>query len=346
MDKKNSSFENCISLGWFCGVAASLNRLGLRDFSGPFDWYFSDYESVIKLMDIGFENFFVRENLVEDKENKKTFSDERFGFTCFHDVKRSLDEDYPIIYDKYHRRAERFLKALEKPSCLFRSVRTKKELDYIAENIDYIERVIKRYNRDNQIIYLVDKSTDETGYPFVSYNVQAEYLCDAYSVRTLFDKNAALLAYCSNLIPADRIRENKERYYSLNSTWAAEVYHGIMMKDPLIASEILKGLDLVNDEGIFLWGYGYHGRNMYKYLKQQGINVSGIIDKRADKLALEDVVIYKPDDIPFGTKVFVSISEDEDIVEVIKVLKERKCDFLTYRDLRDSRFGRRILNEQ
>ena len=108
MDNSDVSFQNCISLGWFCGVSASLNRLGLRDASGPFDWYFSDYESVIKLIDTEFEDFFVRENLVEDSENRKIFRDARFGFTCFHDVKRSLDEDYQLIHDKYQRRAERF----------------------------------------------------------------------------------------------------------------------------------------------------------------------------------------------------------------------------------------------
>lgn len=32
-----TQYDNCISLGWFCGTASSLSKLGLRNFSEPFD---------------------------------------------------------------------------------------------------------------------------------------------------------------------------------------------------------------------------------------------------------------------------------------------------------------------
>lgn len=43
-------YINCISLGWYCGTASSCSRLGLRSFSGPFDWILSDFEYVITKM--------------------------------------------------------------------------------------------------------------------------------------------------------------------------------------------------------------------------------------------------------------------------------------------------------
>lgn len=33
-----NTYENCISLGWFCGTASAMSMFGLRCFSGPFDW--------------------------------------------------------------------------------------------------------------------------------------------------------------------------------------------------------------------------------------------------------------------------------------------------------------------
>lgn len=33
-------FDSFISLGFFCGTAASMSGHGLRSFSGPFDWIF------------------------------------------------------------------------------------------------------------------------------------------------------------------------------------------------------------------------------------------------------------------------------------------------------------------
>ena len=105
-------FDNCISLGWYCGVAASMSKVGVRDFSGPFDWYWSDFRSVVELIDREFEDFFVRENLVADPDNPKVFEDKKYGFRCFHDVKTDLDSDYAVIHERYRRRADRFLKAL------------------------------------------------------------------------------------------------------------------------------------------------------------------------------------------------------------------------------------------
>lgn len=50
MKKEHSLFDNCISLGWFCGIASSMSQLGLRSVSGPFDWCYSDYWAVLTQM--------------------------------------------------------------------------------------------------------------------------------------------------------------------------------------------------------------------------------------------------------------------------------------------------------
>ena len=80
MDK----FENCISLGWFCGTASSMSRYGLRSHSGPFDWFFSDFDSVLKVIETDFSDFMKKENLVPDKNNNKIFYDTKYRFSCNH----------------------------------------------------------------------------------------------------------------------------------------------------------------------------------------------------------------------------------------------------------------------
>lgn len=64
--KERDKYENCVSLGWYCGCASSLSKLGLRSVSGPFDWYFSSYRSVLELIETEFVEFMNRENLEVD----------------------------------------------------------------------------------------------------------------------------------------------------------------------------------------------------------------------------------------------------------------------------------------
>ncbi len=57
------------------------------------------------------------------------------------DVKESFEMEYAGIYDKYIKRAKRFIENIKNPTCFFRAVRSEKEIDYIINNADYIQRV-------------------------------------------------------------------------------------------------------------------------------------------------------------------------------------------------------------
>ena len=58
-------FEKFISLGWYCGTAAAMSKLGIRSFSGPFDWYQSDFSGVLNCLDNDFDDFLEKKNLVQ-----------------------------------------------------------------------------------------------------------------------------------------------------------------------------------------------------------------------------------------------------------------------------------------
>lgn len=47
MSVEKMNYTNYISLGYFCGVAQDLEKLGLRSYSAPFDWGISSFAGVI-----------------------------------------------------------------------------------------------------------------------------------------------------------------------------------------------------------------------------------------------------------------------------------------------------------
>ncbi len=326
-------FENCISLGWYCGTAATLGRLGLRSFSGPFDWYNSDLQPIISLIDNEFADFFEKENLVEVPDWKKTFRDEKYGFLCFHDIRRSLEEDYPEIHEKYKRRAEKFLEAMHSPTCLFRAVRSEKEIEYILGSREHIDEVIKRYNDKNNIIYLFDKKLKREQFRCDYYNLDSDWSYDPYLIRTLFDRNKELLDFCSSIMPFERVEENRKYYYSLNSACAGEIYKMITDKVDSVLQSITDGFGGSLNDGIYLWGYGKHGKALYKYLQEHSINVSGIVDEDYDRLASENEKIISAKELPRGSKVFISIEKDAANEGIIRFLKSMDCSYLTYKDI-------------
>ena len=51
------AFKNFISLGYYCGTAASMSKLGIRNSSGPFDWYTSELIGVLECLENDFSDF-------------------------------------------------------------------------------------------------------------------------------------------------------------------------------------------------------------------------------------------------------------------------------------------------
>ena len=65
-------FGKFVSLGWFCGTAASMSKYGLRSGAGPVDWCFTELEELIHLIDTDFEHFMEKENqLLQEREKLK-----------------------------------------------------------------------------------------------------------------------------------------------------------------------------------------------------------------------------------------------------------------------------------
>lgn len=79
-------FDNFISLGSACPVAASMAKWGLRSWSGPFDWLTtSSFRWVLQCLEMDFRDFLKRENLVHIKDEPRGFMDRVNGFRYTHD---------------------------------------------------------------------------------------------------------------------------------------------------------------------------------------------------------------------------------------------------------------------
>ena len=216
-------------------------------------------------------------------------------------------------------------------------MRSADEISYIVNNTDYIESVIKRYNSENSVVYLLSSSLAErvsdTELPFRHYNVQSEYLCDAYGVRTLFDHNEDLKMFLQSIFPSERITRNKEYYAKLNSTCASEIYNAINNNDTSVIDKILAVLETTPQEGLYLWGFGYHGKALYRFLKDCNVQVLGIIDQNADSMQIGDVSFINSADLQQGSKVFVSIADGAVCDEVMDGLEKKGCKCISYKDL-------------
>lgn len=161
-------YQNYISLGYFCEVAHDLEKLGLRNQSSPFDWGISSFENVIDAIDTEFDGFMDYDNLSQDVNNRDHYREDKYHFYFFHDFSRyySLDNQYEDVKIKYCRRINRFLQAIKNPTLFVRYISIEEidnnsksvELKWIESNFERMMSVLRRYNPENDIVFIGDET--------------------------------------------------------------------------------------------------------------------------------------------------------------------------------------------
>lgn len=169
LDIQTDRFENYISLGYFCEVAKDLERLGLRNQSSPFDWVISFFPDVIDAIDKEFSDFLAFDNLSQNIYSRAHYHEDKYHIYFFHDFNayKSLASQYGSVKDKYDRRIKRFLNTITKPTLFVRYISSEKrdeagksvELKWIEENYEYVLSVLKRFNGNNEIVFIGDDMT-------------------------------------------------------------------------------------------------------------------------------------------------------------------------------------------
>lgn len=336
-------YSNCFSLGWFCGTASSLGKLGLRGHSGPFDWYFSDYSGVLKQIETGFTDFMNMENLEVDPQNEKAFKDLKYGFYCNHDVKNTFYKEYSDIKEKYRRRAVFFKKALVEPTVFFRTVRDQEEVEFINHNWKYARNLLKSFNSQNRIIYVIRTGLDGLTNEVDFYRLRVErYIGKTYEMRHMFDSCPELLELCTHLIDVKRMESNIEYDNSVNSQKATAAYVNKAVEEDIdgIDSCILEGLQIEAGEGIYIWGAGKFGIPLAKYLRNRNVVIKGIIDNKLHGERVEDFDIISLDDVKNEAKIFIAVSNKDANSSISNQIKEsgKTITAIQYADLYEEDF--------
>lgn len=198
------NYSNYISLGFFCSVAIELEKLGLRDASYPFDWLItSKFEKVIELIDKRFSSFLNYDNLFQNKNKLNYYLDNENSIQFFHDFNyyESLSKQIESVKEKYKRRIVRFYNDIKQSTLFIRYIYNKEELEYIENNYDYIISVLKKYNIENDIIFIANN--DITSKKIYIYNVDVD---ETDSVaRCPIEKNLQLYEYFLNVNYLNRV---------------------------------------------------------------------------------------------------------------------------------------------
>jgi len=157
-------FSNIVPIGFFCGVAQELERIGLRNCAYPIDWLITELEPLIDCISCNFMDFLNLKYLEKDlteKEQKYTYvvQNTKYHIKFFHDFQKgiSIEDQLQDVTEKYDRRIQRFYKNIsEQPTLFIRYIKNEAEWKYIEEHYQEILNWLKSYHPNHEIIYIIN----------------------------------------------------------------------------------------------------------------------------------------------------------------------------------------------
>lgn len=314
-------YDNCFSLGWFCGTASAMGKLGLRSCSGPFDWYLSDYWAVIEQIKCKFSDFLNPANLAVDSNNPRIFRDTKYGFTYLHEVDSDFDNEYDLILEKYQKRIIRFLSLIRKPTLFFRCVRNEEEINFINENWKMIDAVIREFNVNNRIVYITLNSMGLLNESVINFKLPINaYIPKPLEMKYLFYESADLVEYCSAALDSSVIIKNKQfDTVSFERKEKIAVFVKMLEKRRDLADFFLQGQDA--DRGIYIFGAGVYGRTIVSLLKRYNYPILAVIDNNLN-VPVGGIPVIKPEQAENGNVVFVAIEAKAVSDKIIRQLRD------------------------
>lgn len=297
-------FSNFVSLGCSCFTASSMSKYGLRSCSGPFDWLITEkLEWILHYLDNCFDDFLDRECLEPYQLGMNdAFRDGTSGFLFLHEGKYPVeDKAFLELKEKYKRRIDRFLKITVMPTCFLRLCSGIDEVKYISEEYDYINRVIKKNNSRNEIIFLI-RSNVEILDPlkFRYYIVPEQYYngCPSHEqLRGLFDGEEELLLYCAQNYSAEVMMKNLIVDYKKEDRFQKErvicaIRYQLLVK--LMNADFTK---MKIPDHIIIYGAGNLGTFFYEKIKGRGYNVECFIDEQKYGGRIDEIEICRLEDL-------------------------------------------------
>ena len=205
-------YQHIISLGFFCGIAQDLETLGIRSKSYPFDWIISDWSGIELVMQKEFQDIFEIEYFFQYKLFRERYKNIKYGFSFYHDFnsKIALNRQIDIVRDKYLRRINRLYEDIKKQTLFMRYIQDIDELEYILTNSLKINEIIKEFNPDNEIVYIIN---EEFANHLMDTTIKFFIVkCDKNDIvsRHPIISNRELKEYVLSWFPKELIEHNKE----------------------------------------------------------------------------------------------------------------------------------------
>ncbi len=134
--------------------------MGLRQFSLPFDWLITEnFSVVLDLIDNQFKDFLKYENMFQEYDKSPAwYMNLPLGIHFYHDfsAEYSLAFQMNKVREKYQRRIARFYEKIKEPTLFVRYCYSAEEVSWIDDNYDEISLRLKRYNEQNDIIFIIN----------------------------------------------------------------------------------------------------------------------------------------------------------------------------------------------
>ncbi|MCM1233277.1 MAG: papain-like cysteine peptidase [Ruminococcus flavefaciens] len=301
-----------------------MSKYGLRSWSGPFDWLVtSNFEWIVHYLENDFKDFLQKENLECIDGYTEKFRDRENGFLFFHDEEYPFETKFDELKLKYQKRIDRFMEEIKKPCCFIRLVADVYEIKYISENFDYINRIIKRKNEQNEIIFLIRDTIEfSEDILFKHYRVSIKHsgkrAPSHEELRKAFDTAHEFLEYCAlnyssssmmkNIIfdqqKEDIFNDKKETVFRQD-----QVRYRILMK--LVEYDFSK---IQVSEEIIIYGAGNIGKYLYQRIKVK-CKVRCFIDQNKRGM-IDGIPIYRLENVDYDRNTYIIVTPTYDFMNI------------------------------
>ena len=251
-------YNNIISLGFNCAIAASLRKYGLRNRDYPFDWGASTMEGVLAAVKEEFIDFL--DDLWITDIGNGIYYHNKYQYSFAHDFQDGIwneidfESQMQYVKEKYRKKINNFLNDLKYGRALFiRQIQDLREAKYIVENMEYIKETLRigsNYN-NNSIVWIGEKLVVEYFKEEKIPIYEAEIVWEDGGTGHLFDRDAELkqrLLYgqidsrqqIENLLYVQGLKEEQEKKLGIEISIRDKIFrtiyndqNGKILKDKL-----------------------------------------------------------------------------------------------------------------
>lgn len=340
-------YNNIISIGFNCAIAASLRRYGLRNRTYPFDWGVSTMEGVLTAVKEKFADFLDESWIMEIEDGM--YYHNKYQFNFVHDFQdgiwNEIDFEGQLRYvkNKYKKKICNFLEDMELGGILFvRQIQDLFEAKYIVENMEYINEILQIGLNNNSVIWIGEKSVamyfKERKIPIF----EAEIKWEDGRTGFLFDRNTELKhnlmlgqidsdQQIKNLLYVQRIQDWKEKKSDIEISIRDKIFR-ILCDDQ--KERMLR--DRLQQSKFVIYGFNNLGMAFGGVLRNIGLYPMYYLDKYKKKIgsyidnseviSLHRAAEYEVPDIIFMAIPYEGPSLDEIISRLKKIFPQSKIE--------------------